>query len=188
MTLSTRLGLMSGFMSMLLISFFYVTNPELLIVGFERLTLLILGGAILFGILQQRKTNFSPSKIEDLLSSENKKIDEINDFASFSELLKLGFRIFIIGFFIKFMFIWFIFNYYDPSLIEMVKEAYLKVVEEHKNTSDMEMIYKENMETFRQGNFGPSLTNFLGIALELIVGFVISLTFAMFFKRDQPEY
>ena len=187
MNLSTRLGLMSGFISMLLITFLYVANPELLIVGYERLTLLVLMAAILYGVLQQRQTNFSPAKIEDLLS-DNKQIDVKNDFASFGALLKLGFRIYIIGFFIKFLFIWFLFNYYDPTLVDMVKEAYLKVVEGHKNTSDMELIYRENLESFKQGNFAPSLTNFLGIALELIVGFILSLVFAFFFKRDQPEY
>ena len=188
MSLSTRLGFLSGFLSTFLITFLYLIDKTLLVDGFERLTLFFLVGAILYVMLSQRKTTFSAATIKDLQQAviNDKALNQ--EFASFGELLKLGFRTYVIGFFIKFLFIWFLFNYYDTELIELVKAAYLQLMEQYKNSNEMELIYQQNLEKFKAGNFGPSFKNILGIALELPFGFVISFAAAFFLKRDRPDY
>ena len=185
---STRLGLMSGFMAMLLVTFLYVTDPLWLVAGYERLTLLIFFGAIIYGVRQERQTNFSTSNIHDLVDLKAEEGDESKDFAPFGKLLKLGFRTFVIGFFIKYFFIYYLFNYYDPNLVEMVKEAYVKVFLEYRDATQTEEIFQQDLARFKAGNFGPSLTNFLGIGMELIVGFLMAFFTAIFFKREQPGY
>ncbi len=185
---STRLGLMSGFLAMLLITFLYVTDPLLLVVGYERLTLLIFFGAIIYGVRQERQTSLTTSNIQDLVGLQAEGGNESKDFAPFSELLKLGFRTYIIGFFIKFFFIYYLFNYYDPQLIELVKEAYVKVFLEHRDPSQTEELFQQELAKFKAGNFGPSLTSFLGIGMELIMGFLMAFFTAIFFKREHPGY
>lgn len=186
MTKSTQFGLMSGFATMFLITLLYVINPVLLIEGYERLTLLVFAGFILYGVSQKRQTNLSPSNLKDLLSTDN---NVENDFAPFGELLNFGFKIFVIGFAIKFTFIYFLFHYYDPNLIELVKEASVKVFESYQNTAqDTQVILDQKLADYKAQDFGPRLTDFLGMGLELIVGFLIALVIALFFKRERPDY
>lgn len=186
MSLSTRLGLMSGFLSAVLITFLYIADKSLLVNGYERLTFVCLGGGIIYAMLFQRKTVLSSWRIAELADASISSQVQNNEFATFGELLKLGFRTYLIGYFIKFSFIWFLFNYYDSELIELVKAAYLQIMEQHKNSSEMEWIYQQNLEKFKSGNFEPSFKNIL--SFELIFGFLISLTAAFFLKRERPDY
>ncbi|MCH2020951.1 MAG: DUF4199 domain-containing protein [Saprospiraceae bacterium] len=188
MRLSTRLGLMGGFLSMLFITILYITNSNLLIIGYERFTLLIFLATMVYGVLQQRQTNLSPNKIEDLLGHQEMQKVYNNDFASFGELLKLGFKIYVIGFFIRFLFIYFLFNYYDTQLIEMYKEVNERIFIEFKNPKDTELIFQQKLNDYRAGNFAPSFKNFLGIAIELIIGFIMAFFIALLFNRNQPDY
>jgi len=185
---STRLGLMSGFLATLFITILYVTDPALLVDGYERITLVILFVAIVYGVSQERTTSLSPNGIEDLLNTTETEETEQEDFVSFGELLKFGFKIYVIGFFIKFSFIYFLFNYYDPALIEMVKEAYVDVFIEFRDPTDTELIFEQKLADFKNGNFAPSFTNVLGVGLELVLGFFMAFFTALFFKREQPDY
>lgn len=185
---STRLGLMSGFLAMLFITVLYVNDPALLVDGYERVTLIIFFVAIVYGVSQERKTNLSPNGIEDLLGATENKEDEAGDFVSFGELLKIGFRIYVIGFFIKYCFIYFLFNYYDPTLVEMVKEANIDIFIKFRDPADTELIFQQKLEDFKNGNFAPSFTNLLGVGLELVLGFFMAFFTALFFKREQPDY
>ncbi len=186
MSLSTRMGLMSGFLSAILITFLYIADKSLLVNGYERLTFVCLGGSIIYAMLYQRKTVLSSWRIAELADASISNQAQNNEFSTFGELLKLGFRTYLIGYFIKFSFIWFLFNYYDTQLIELVKAAYLEIVERHKNSSEMEWIYQQNLEKFESENFGPSFKNIL--SFEIIVGFLISLVAAYFLKRERPDY
>lgn len=188
---STRLGLMAGFLAMIFITILYLINPILLIDGYERLTLLLFGGAIIYGAQQKRQNNLSVRKIEALLTVSKKENsrDTSGDFASFGLLLQLGFRTYVIAFFIKFSFIYFLFNYYDPNLIEMVKDASVQVYMEHQDFSkDTEEIIQQKIARYKEGHFGPSLRDFLGIGIEIIIGFIMAFVTAFVFKREQPDY
>lgn len=188
MTKRTQLGLMSGFLAMLFITVLYIYNPHSLIDGYERLTLLIFFGTMIYAVVQRRQTNLSASKIEDLLEDEAKGKDESQDFASFGELLQLGFRIYVIAFFLKFLFVYFLFNFYDPSLVEMVKDANVELFMQHKDPSETEAIFQAKLAQFKEGEFGPQLTDIMGISMELIVGFLMAFILALIFRREQPEY
>lgn len=179
---------MSGFFSALLITLLYLIDKNLLIEGYERCSLFILGAAIIYVMLSSRKTQLKSANIEEILMDDKAEFDAKEDFASFGELLKTGFRTYVIGFFIKFIFIWFLFNYYDPQLIELVKAAYLEIMEQYRNSNEMELIYQQNLENFKKGEFGPSFKNVLGISLELLFGFIIAFIAALFLKRDRPDY
>jgi hypothetical protein len=185
---STRLGFMSGFLATLLITILYINNPTLLVDGYERITLIILFVAVVYGVSQERTTALSPNRIEDLLETTGNEEEELADFVSFGELLKFGFKVYVIGFFIKFSFIYFLFNYYDPTLIEMVKEAYVNVFIEYRDPTDTELIFEQKLADFETGNFAPRFTNILGVGFELVLGFFIAFFTALLFKREQPEY
>jgi len=188
MTNSTRIGLMGGFAAMFFITGLYLTDPRLLIAGYERWTLLMFAGFMLYGLIQKRQNSLSVNKLEDLLA-ESSNVDTSKDFASFGELLQIGFQIYAIAFFIKLLFIYFLFNFYDPSLIEIIKEVSEKLFLEHQDFSkDTNEIIQQRLAQFREGSFGPQLTDFLGIGVELVLGFIMAFVMALFFKREQPEY
>lgn len=190
MTKSTRLGLMAGFLAMIFITILYVVDPTLLVDGYERLTLLLFVLTIVYAIQQERETNLSVRKIEDLQPSKGtEEIDDSKDFASFGELLRTGFRTYSIAYFIKFTFVYFLFNYYDPSLIELVRDASVEVYKTFQDfSSDTQEIIEQKIAKYREGEFGPSLRDPIGILIELFIGLFVSFITALFFKRDRPEY
>jgi hypothetical protein len=190
MTRSTRLGLMAGFLAMMFITMLYVMDPTLL-VSYERFTLLLFVLTIIYAIQQERETSLIVRKIGDLQQTAEvtEKIDDSKDFASFGELLQIGFRTYAIAYFIKFFFVYFLFNYYDPSLIELVRDASVEVYKNFQDfSSDTQEIIEQKIAKYKEGEFGPSLRDPLGIVLELLIGFFVAFLTALFFKRDRPEY
>lgn len=186
MNKSTRIGLLGGFGATFYIALLYKTNSNLLIIGYERWTLLIFFVLMIYGALQHRQTNLAVNSLADLA---NTSVDTDNDFASFGELLQLTFKIYALGFFIKFIFIYFLFNYYDPSLVEMVKEESIRIFWDNLDrNSDTAEILQQKLNNYKKGNFGPQLTDFLGIAMELVVGFSMAFGISIFLKRERPEY
>jgi len=191
MTRSTRLGLMAGFFAMMFITILYIIDPTLLVDGYERLTLLLFVLTIVYAIQGERRTSLKVQKIEDLQGSveTSKEIDDSKDFASFGELLQIGFRTYVIAYFIKFIFVYFLFNYYDPSLIELVRDASVEVYKNFQDfSSDTQEIIEQKIAKYREGEFGPSLRDPFGIIIELLIGLFVAFLTALFFKRDRPEY
>ncbi|MGH1336623.1 MAG: DUF4199 domain-containing protein [Aureispira sp.] len=188
--ISTRLGLMTGFIATLYITILYLVEPRLLIDGYERWTLVLFFGAIVYGVYQARPTTLNQRSLEALVNREAHK-EELHqgDFKSFGELLQIGFRTFFIAFLIKFIFIYFLFNYYDPSLIEMVRDASTEIFKNNMDFSeDTQEIVEQRIANYRAGEFGPSLRDPLGIIIELLIGFFMAFLTALFMKREQPEY
>ncbi|MBL4649536.1 MAG: DUF4199 domain-containing protein [Aureispira sp.] len=191
MTRSTRLGLMAGFLAMMFISILYVMDPTLLVDGYERLTLLLFVLTIIYAIQEERKTSLTVRKIGDLQQTTDvtEKIDDSKDFASFGELLQIGFKTYVIAYFIKFFFVYFLFNYYDPSLIGLVRDASVEVYKSFQDfSSDTQEIIEQKIAKYKEGEFGPSLRDPIGIVIELLIGFFVAFMTALFFKRDRPEY
>ncbi len=189
MTRSTRLGVMAGFLSMMFITLLYVIDPTLLVDGYERFTLLLFVLTVIYAIQQERQTTLTVRSIEDLKEKHPEKIDDSGDFASFGELLQIGFRTYAIAYFIKFAFVYFLFNYYDPTLIELVRDASVEVYKNFQDFSnDTQEIIEQKIAKYREGEFGPSLRDPIGILIELLIGLLVAFVTALFFKRDRPDY
>lgn len=191
MTRSTRLGLMAGFLAMMFISILYVVDPTLLVDGYERFTLLLFVLTIVYAIKEERKTSLTVRKIGEIQQTTNvtAEIDDSKDFASFAELLRIGFKTYAIAYFIKFFFVYFLFNYYDPSLIELVRDASVEVYKNFQDfSSDTQEIIEQKIAKYKEGDFGPSLRDPIGIVIELLIGLFVAFVTALFFKRDRPEY
>lgn len=184
--MNIRIGTLLGFISAFYLSILYVYDKALLIQGYERISLLIFLMGIVFLFTKMRSTSLKNLSAKDL-QQHNKDLSQ-EDFVSFSVLLSAGFQAYVIAFAIKFLFIYFLFHYYDPTLIEMVKEYSTELFMEQRGTDETELIFQEKLEKFRNNDFGPSLTDFLGLALELFMGFILVAVTALFFKRDKPEY
>lgn len=188
-TISARIGLMAGFIATLYITLLYLVNPRLLVVGYERLTLLLFFGAVVYSVYKIRPTTLHQKSLQALVLDKETADQHQGDFRSFGELLQVGFRTYFIAFLIKFIFIYFLFNYYDPSLIEMVRDASTEVFVENMDFGDdTEMMKQERIAQYRSGEFGPSLKDPLGLIIELLLGFFMAFITALFMKREQPDY
>ncbi|MCP4440312.1 MAG: DUF4199 domain-containing protein [Aureispira sp.] len=165
-----RFGLWAAVLSVLYITVLYVSAPTYLITGYERLTLLIF--LVLMGIAAYTEREQRP-----------------DGFIEFGELLKMTFRVYVIGFFAKFLFIYVLFNYIDTDMIELVKDAQVRIFIENKGIDVPEEIFQQKLKLFIEStHFGPTLLDFLGISLEIIVGAIFAGTISFFFKREAPEY
>ena len=188
--ISTRLGLMTGFLATLYITILYLVEPRLLIDGYERWTLVLFFGAVIYSVYKVRPTTLSQRSLDDLVKREvgEQELHQ-EDFKSFGELLQIGFRTFFVAFLIKFAFIYFLFNYYDPSLIEMVRDASTEIFKSNMDFSDdTQEIIEQRIANYRAGEFGPSLRDPLGLIIELLIGFFMAFLTALFMKREQPDY
>ncbi len=179
---------MGGFLATLLITMMYVSDASLLVKGYTWLKQLVFFGAVLYGMLQLRQTSIQASNINDL--AKTKDVDTTHDFVSFAELLSAGFKIYFIAFFITFLYIFVLFNYIDPTLVELVKDASVKVAIEYKDPSVTEEIFQQQITQLREQDFSPRLTDFFSIMsmFELIMGFMFSFIVALFLQREQPKY
>lgn len=187
--ISARIGMMAGFIATLYITILYLANPRLLVVGYERWTLLLFFGAVVYSVYQIRPTTLNQESLQALALDEEAADQHQGDFRSFGELLQVGFRTYFIAFLIKFIFIYFLFNYYDPSLIEMVRDASTEVFVNNMDFGDdTELMKQERIAQYRAGEFGPSLKDPLGLIIELLVGFFMAFITALFMKREQPDY
>jgi len=168
MNISILYGLMAGLLSMAFISVLYLNNPENLLLGYEKFSWLLILLAMFFGVLRERD------------SKQDK-------FIVLADALRTAFRIFVIAYIIKFVVIYVLFNFIDPSLLDKARETAVKIFVEHKNPNLTEKIFEDQLSAFSKGYFGPRIID-IGVMMELILGFVMSLIVAALLRREKPEY
>jgi hypothetical protein len=161
-------GLIAGFLTCGFLSTLYTNNPINILLGYEKFSWLIIVALMITGVLMER-------------NSQSEK------FIDFNAALKNAFKIFIIAYLIKFIFIYLLFNYFDPKLLEMAKDTAVKIFVDHRDPDMTEEIFQQQLKAFRNGYFGPRLFD-VGIMLEIIIGFVISLLSAIILRREKPEF
>ena len=161
-------GLIAGFLTCGFLSALYSNNPTNILLGYEKISWLIIVTMKITGVIMERNT-------------------QIKKFTDFNTALKNAFKIFIVAYLIKFIFIYLLFNYIDPKLLEMARDTAVKIFIDHRDPDMTEEIFQQQLKAFRDGYFGPRLFD-VGIMLEIIVGFVISLITAIIIKREKPEF
>lgn len=185
---TSRVGFLAGFMAILLITFFYTSAPHLLVSGYVEFRLLILFGAIIYGLYNMKSSAITASNIQELAKQET--ADSSNDFVSFTELLSAGFKIYAIGFVMTFVYIYVLFNYIDPSLIDMVKDETVRINIQYKDPKIAEAVFQQQIKNLKAENFAPTLSSFFSLMnmFKLVIGFILSFIVALFLRRDQPNY
>lgn len=161
-------GLVTGLICMSFVVGIYLNKPLNLLTGVEKLSWLFLFAGMLMGTWRERSLRSEP-------------------FLSFQETLKSAFQIFIIAYLIKFLVVYILFNYVDPSLSEHAREIAVRIFKEHRNQEIPQEIFEQQLEAFRKGYFGPRIFD-IGIMLEIIIGFVAALITAFLIKREKPEF
>lgn len=161
-------GFMGGFASMAFLASLYVTNKEFLLEGYEKFTWLLILGAMLVAVIRERGK-------------------EEYQFIGFYEAMRTAFQTFVLAYLVKFAFTYILFNFIDPSLLDIAKEKAVEIFIAHKNPEITEKIFEDQLEAFKDGYFGPSLFE-IGLMLEIILGFVFSAIIAFFLRREKPDY
>ncbi len=184
---------MTGFLATLYVTILYLIEPRLLVAGYERWTLLLFLVAVVYSVYQTRPTTLNERSLQSLVDAPAPEEGELDahqgDFKSFGELLQVGFRTFFIAFIIKFAFIYFLFNYYDTGLVEMVRDASTQIYVDNMDFGDdTEMVRQQRIANYRAGEFGPSLRDPLGLVIELLLGFAMAFFTALVMKREEPGY
>ena len=165
---SILFGLLGGFCSMALLALLYVYDKNYLLSGYEKITWIIILIAMFIAVVRDR-------------DSQKER------FIPFYEALKTSFQTFVIAYLIKFAFTYILFSFIDPTLLDLAKEKAVEIFVAHRNTQIAEEIFQQQLEMFKDGYFGPRIVD-IGVMLEIIVGFVISLLLSGFLRREAPEY
>jgi hypothetical protein len=161
-------GLLAGFICTAFLSVLYFIDFHFIITGFEKLSWIVIFIFLFLGLNKERNSR-------------------AEQFIAFNEALKVSFQIFTIAYLVKFVFIYCLFNYYDSKLLDIAKETAVKIFIEHRNQDIPEEIFQQQVTEFGKGYFGPRLFD-IGIMLELVAGFVLSLVAAYIMKREKPDY
>lgn len=161
-------GLLAGFVCTAFLSILYSIDFHYILTGYEKLSWLVIFVFLFFGLNKERNLR------EDY-------------FITFNEALKVSYQIFTIAYLVKFIFIYCLFNFYDIKLLEIARDTAIKILIEHRNQNIPEEIFQQQVTEFGKGYFGPRLFD-IGIMLELVAGFVLSLVTAYVMKREKPDY
>ena len=181
-----RYGLSAGLFSVLYLLLVYLYDTKLLMQGWEAAIWLILLLFMLLAAKQARNPKSEPRySTAELLRADT---PELSAFAPMPILLKLLFRVFVLGYSLKFLFIYLLFHYVDPSLIEMAKDTEVKAFVANRPDNLTDAVFDEQLQAFiKGGSFGPQL-EFMALFIVFILGFLISALIALFFRRPKPEY
>lgn len=186
---TTRTGILAGFMAIFLITMFYIAQPRLLVEGYTWLKQLIFLGAIIYGLSRMRANSVQAVNLQEL-AKNTQEIDTSKDFIGFSELLTNGFKIYLIGYFITFLYIYVLFNFIDPSLIDLVRDTTVQINSQMKNPETANHIFEAQLKELSERDFAPRLTDIISVIgmIEIIIGFIMSFVVALFLRREQPNY
>lgn len=178
-----RYGILSGFLACFICTLMYVYNPSLFL-DFGLIGCFV--AAIVCMILAAKKILLEGSVSQSVPDSE----DASDVFISFSEMLAVLFRVFLMNYVITFFFVYLLFNVYDTSLTELVKQQNIELMLANKDSSVTEALFQERLKEVKKIDFAPRLTDILSIQslFRLVIGFVLSLILAFAFKRDKPTY
>lgn len=165
---SILFGLLGGFSSMAILALLYVYDKNFLLSGYEKITWGVILVAMFIAILRDRNS-------------------QKEQFIPFYEALKTGFQTFVIAYLIKFAFTYILFSFFDPSLLDMAREKAVEIFTAHREAQEAEEIFQQRLAAFRNGYFGPRIFD-IGVMLEIIAGFVLSLLTAALLRREAPDY
>lgn len=168
MKASITYGLVTGLMATSFVVGIFLNNPLNLLSGLEIFSWIFIVAGMMLGTWRERSMRSEP-------------------FINFKEALKTAFQIFVIAYIIKFLAIYIIFNYVQPSLLERAREIAVKIFVEYRNQETPQEIFDQQLEAYRKGYFGPQFFD-LGVMVQIIIGFLIALLTAVLFIREKPDY
>ena len=160
-------GLISGLLVCLYLFLLYQLDKNLLFSGYEKLFWVFTSFFMIFSIQYQRKHFFE-------------------HFIGFRDALKIVFRIFIISFILKFVFVYLLFNFIDNELIQISKQQAIDIFIQYKNPEIPDHLFKEQVAAFSKGNFAPTFFE-IGLFFEIMAGFILSALISFIYKREKPS-
>lgn len=167
--LPPTIGTIGGLIAVGYVFTLYSIDHELLITGWEKMTWLMTLILMCLGAFLYRRK-------------------QTEGFISMRPTLSAVFKIFIIAYLMKYIFVYLLYHHIDPSLIEMAKEVEMEILRSTKPQEMTDMVFAQQLEEYEKGGgFGPSLFG-IGIMFEIVMGFLLSLAVANLFKLDKPEY
>lgn len=113
---------------------------------------------------------------------------EQGGFLPFREALKSTFLVWVIASFLSMVFLYLLYNFIDPGLVDIQKEVVAEMMDRFLASADQATI-DQIEESMTAENFGLDIKkSLLGYAFSLIFpGFIVSLIVAAIVKRPQPN-
>ena len=184
MSSAIRYGMLSGFLACLASSLMYVYNPSLFL-DFALVVCLII---TMLGMIMSAKYTLH----NGLTTTDAKNVvtQDKEVFITFPEMLAIVFRVFLISYIITFVFMYLLFNVYDTSLVELVKQRNIELLIANKDSTMTEELFQQRIKEVEKIDFSPRLSDIVSVQslFRLVIGFFIALVLAFAFKRDKPSY
>lgn len=161
-----KYGLMGGFFGTSFLTLLYVISPSLLIGIWRNGTWLVLAGFMSLTIAKDRAI--------------------LGGFISFRAAVSTAFATFVIGLVILILYNYFMFKFYDKSLVEIIRQTYVDFQVAHYDGSNP-LKQEQELKNLKVMDLSPKLFD-TGNLLYFILGFVISALLAAIFKREKPSF
>ena len=145
----------------------YLNDPMLLLSGYENLNWLFF---LIMMIMVGTRTRAA----------------EADGFIDFKSLLSPMFKAFAMAYTLKYIFIYTLFTYIDPQLIDMVKDLGRKMLIDMRDPNWTDEMLQAQLESYNQQTV--SIFDFMGLAIHLVFGFILALILAFILKRERPEF
>ncbi|MCF8236743.1 MAG: DUF4199 domain-containing protein [Saprospiraceae bacterium] len=165
---SINYGLIGGMAAIALSLLYYLMNVSGFITWGAWFSYLALGATMVMAGLAIRKAQ--------------------DGFIEFKEALKVTFLVWVIGTILTTLFMYAMFNFIDPGLVDVQKEVTMEWMEKFTANMDEETLDEINKRIAEEG-FGLNLKkSLLGYGVGLIFpGFIIALIVSLIIRRKNPE-
>lgn len=184
MSSAIRYGLFSGFLASSASSLMYVYNPSLFL-DFALVVCLII---TTLGMILSAKYTLHHGLVKTDTAMDTSQDNEV--YITFPEMLAIVFRVFLISYIITFIFMYLLFNVYDTSLVELVKQRNIELLIANKDSTITAELFQQRIKEVEKIDFSPRLSDIVSVQslFRLVMGFFIALILAFAFKRDKPSY
>ena len=167
-SISLNKGLLWGGISVVITFILYFINPELLMKWYVGIISVVL--AIVFMVMAVKE-----------FKSKN------NGAVTFGEGLMTSWLTGVIGGTITTVVGYMLFNYIDPSLVDMIRDMQLEALESQASSLSDEQ-YEQQLKFMEKMNPSSTIFTIATYVIYAILGLIVSLIIAAVMKHEKPEW
>jgi hypothetical protein len=145
----------------------YLSDPLLLVSGYESFT-----WAFFF--------------ISMILVGVRTRNAQDGAFIEFRYLLKPIYQAFFLAYMLKYIFIYTLFRFIDPTLLDLVKDIGRKMLISNRDPNWTDEMLQQQITVYNQQEI--YMFDFIGLSIHLVMGFVLALIVSFVLKRERPDY
>jgi ABC-type xylose transport system permease subunit len=145
----------------------YLSEPTYLISGYENFNWLV------FFIMM-------------IMVGVSLRAAQSDKFIEFKPLLNAMYKAFALAYILKYIFVYTLFKYIDPTLLDLVRDYGRKQLIASRDPNWTDQMFQDVVANYN--NQPIPIFDFLGVAIHLVLGFIVAIILSFLLKRERPDW